>query len=459
MLRDAVMSRVGGLGLLAAALLGPAAHADELGCRPHPIRWQDDCSDWSDRELTGLDRLRYVPMGGGGQAWLTVGGELRIQTETFSDSSFGLEAERRYAQVGRRLLANADLRHGDGWRLFGQLISVGEDGREPGPRAQDRDALDIQQLFIDASVRLGPVDLTLRLGRQEISLSGNRLISTRDGVVVRRAFQGVLVEARAAGARLTAFDLRPMEGAPGVLDDRPIDRESFHGLSLDLPQGKAGLTTLFLFDRDRPEAHYVGYDGHERRRTLGARWSRAAETWDAYAQGAYQWGEAGGQPVRASGGMAGVGFNWPGARALRLATGVAFASGDRRRGDGRIQTFDPVYPSNYGFSDAPLIYQTNYVTASAEGSVRVGRARIGAMAYALARYSDGDAIYQAARPLTATLDTGRPTAWLLQASGRIPLHRRVEFYGALVRGIAGRGIDRAGGHNVTYSRLQLTARF
>jgi hypothetical protein len=456
--RDVFVRRGSGLAALVLGLaLATAAAAGD--CRPQPIRWQEDCSALAGRDLTGLERLRYLPLAGG-EAWLTLGGEARVRVESVRDADFGIAGGPGYLTVSRRALLYGDLRLVGGPRVFAQLGAVGEDGRAPGPRPQDRDALDLSQLFVDLPAQVGDAALLARVGRQEISLSDNRLVTTRDGANMRRSFQGVQLDAAWAGARLSLFRFRPIEVRPQAFDDGPNSTELFAGASLDLPRRGAGLTTLFLFDRERPDARFVGLSGHERRRSAGVHYARRADGWDAYAQATYQWGQAESQPIQALGGAAGASYTFSHApHTPRLGALAAFASGDRRAGDGRIGTFDPLYPNNFGLSDAPFLYQTNYVAVAGEGAARFGRVELGAASYLIGRYSTGDAIYGAGKPLPGSAGHGAMTALLLQASARVALGHGVDVYASVVQALAGDGVTAAGGGDSTYARLQLTGRF
>jgi hypothetical protein len=456
--QDIIDRRGRGLAALALGLAAAwATHARAGDCRPQPIRWQDDCSALADHPLAGLDRLRYLPLADG--VSLTLGGEARVRVESVRDAEFGIDGAPGYLQVGRRVQLFADVHTESGVRVFGQFVAAEEDGRRPGPRTQDQDEADLAQLFVDLPARIGDVALLARVGRQEINLSDNRLVTTRDGVNIRRTFQGLQLDAAWAGARLSVFRFRPVEVHRGAFDDRPNLAELFQGLSLDLPRSGPGLTTLFLFDRARPDARFVGLSGHERRWTGGARYARRAAGWDIYAQAAYQWGEVEGQPIRALGGAAGASFTASAPHAPRLGVLAAFASGDRHAGDGRIGTFDPIYPNNYGLSDAPFLYQTNYLTVAGEGALRFGRAEVGGAAYLVGRYATGDAIYGSGRPLAGSTGHGRATAVLLQGNVRVAISRRVELYASVVQALAGDGVTDGGGKDATYARMQLTARF
>lgn len=434
---------------------GAAAAAEPVPCPAQPIRWKDDCTSLAGEPLTGLDRLRYLPVGAG---WVTLGGEVRVRLERMDAADFGIAGGPAYLQLGRRGMLHADLHLTPELRVFGQLAAAEADGRRPAPRPQDQDELDVAQLFVDAPLRLGATELLARLGRQEIDLSGNRLVTTRDGVTIRRTFQGALGQAAHGDLRLTLFALRPTRLRRGAFDDGPDGRETFRGASLDY-RLSAGLVTGFAFRRARTEARFAEHSGPERRWTGGLRYAVRRPKWDAWAQAAWQWGEASDQTIAASSVATGASYTFEGRRRPTLGATLAYASGDRRRDDGELGTFDPLYPNTFGLSDAPFIYQTNYRLAAIEGSALFGRAELGLSGFVVARDATADAIYGGGRPLGGAPRSGRVTAFLGQADARLPLTPRTELYVSTVRALARDGVRQAGGRSGLYARVQLTTRF
>ena len=78
------------------------------------------------------------------------------------------------------------------FRFFGQIKSGVELGRAGGPRGADEDKLDLHQAFVDIRAWThGKDGLTLRIGRQELSLGSSRLVSFREGPNVRQSFDGL----------------------------------------------------------------------------------------------------------------------------------------------------------------------------------------------------------------------------------------------------------------------------
>jgi hypothetical protein len=336
-----------------------------LDCPPRTFRWQEDCGELarSDTAL-GLRRLRGIPLGREGSAWLTLGGEYRFRVETLEDPSFDLRGA-SYTARDHRWFAHADLHLAAGARLFVQLSAAADDGRKPAPRAFDQSALDLAQVFVDLPLTTADKHFLLRLGRQELDLHGNRLVSTREAANLRRAFDAALASFASGRVSALGFVGRPVRNAGGGFDDRADEQERFAGASIEVAWQQRSATdtfALFYFDRARPRAVFQDASGSERRYTLGARFVRGSATSDLALQAAYQRGDLANKHVRAHGFAGDLGWrpiDWR----LKPRFGVTFgyASGDRTSGDDAVGTFDVIYPNLGYFTDAPLFYPGNTV--------------------------------------------------------------------------------------------------
>lgn len=455
-----------GLSLLGAGpALGQARSEDGASAKPavcptRSYRWQEDCSNLAGRELTGLDAWRYRPLTADGDVWLTVGGEARTRMDLLHDVDFGIAGAPGYTEFAYRLMGHADLRSRAGARAFVQLAVTQQDGRYK-PRPHDDNAPDITQVFVDVPVTLGGRKLTVRAGRQELDLSGNRLIASRDGVSIRRAFEGAKLDLDlGGGARLAALSVRPMDLEHPAFRDRADPTERFNAVVLDLPRAwsPGGAASLYYFDRDRGDAHWLRAEGDERRYSIGARYLGHVGEWRVESQATFQTGHAAGKPVRAYGASLSLDQEFGPDRPVILGFDLVTASGDKAR-TRRIETFDPMYPNNFGLSDAPLFYQTNYVFAGGSVSTRWAGATWTAGSNLLFRNSTTDAVYASGRAIPNTLGGQTLTSLLSQVSVRRPFGRRYEAYASLVRADALGVLRAGGGGNALYSRVQLTARF
>jgi Alginate export len=451
------------LGLFVGTALCGAASAAAPACPPRPLRWQDDCSLLVGKDLTGLDRLRYLPVTADGDVWVTVGGEARTRMDLLKDSDFGLNGAKGYVLTAGRLLLQGDLRTKAGPRAFVQLGIVDANNRKPTLRSQDKSQVDVTQAFVDLPATFGEVRTNLRVGRQEIDLSGNRLITARDGATLRRAFQAVKVDVMFDGVKVALVSAHPIELRDDAFSDRTDRTEDFSAISVDLPAGTVpgGVLNLFAFDRLRNDAHWLRAAGDERRQTYGARYAGKVGPWTMDLQGQRQVGHVSGKPVRAFGAAMSLDRDLPGPHALAVGFDAVIASGDH--GDtNAIESFDPTYPNNGGLSDATVFYQTNYVFAGGGMTKGWKGAVLGVNANLLARQSVTDGIftsYAGSRAIPTAFDNERLTSLLMQVSYRKAVTPRTEVYASLVRCEPLGAMKSAGGEAIFYSRIQLTARF
>lgn len=437
-----------------------ASKPKPLFCPTNPYRWQEDCRSLAGADLQGVERLRYLPISDDGGLWLTLGGEARTRIEVLHDINFGIGGQPGYTTTAGRLLLNADLRREDGTRAFVQLGTVDETGRKPGPRPQDRSAVDLTQAFIDLPIRIGPTTVTTRIGRQELDLSKNRLVTARDGVTLRRAFEGIHVDFALGDFKVALARVRPMDLRDQAFDDRADKTEHFTALSVDLPSRLTGggALNLFLLDRDRHDARYLKAQGRERRYSMGAHYTGEIAHWTVDTQGTWQTGRVSGKPVRAFGAALSLDREIEAKTHTSIGLDLVTASGDKA-GTTAIETFDPTYPNNFGLSDAPLFYQTNYIFGGGSVSRRLSGATWTIGSNLLTRQSTGDAIYANQKPISGAFGSHRITSLLSQISVRKPFKTYYEFYASIVQAQALGSLNAAGGKDAYYSRLQLTARF
>lgn len=447
-----------GVGLPALAQSNPQHLAE---CPSRPYRWLEDCSTLASADLNGLNRLRYITAGGDQRVWLTIGGESRVRMDLLHEIDFGINDAPGYVSTSGRLLLHGDLRTAAGPRLFAQLGIVEENGRKPGPRSQDESQVDLTQGFVDLPVKLGAVGLMARYGRQEIDLTGNRLLSSRDGATLRRAFQGSKLELTYAGAKVALVHARPMELYDDAFSDRPDRTERFKAVSVDLPRAVVpggGALNVFVLDRHRQDARYLRAQGIEHRTTVGAHYAGQVAGWAVDVQPAWQTGRVQGLPIRAWG--LGVQLDRELGGKYRNALGVNFvaASGDKDK-TRTIETFDPTYPNNGGLSDAPLFYQSNYMFGGGDINALWRGVTWTASGNLLVRQSTSDAIYANGRAINAPFGDQRLTSLLGQVSARKTWGYRYEIYASLTRAHALAALTAVGGHDAFYSRVQMTARF
>lgn len=346
------------------AVRGEGARADDVP-QYRTMRHDEDHTYLQDpsRRSDRLDAIKHIRLSNAREGWfVTLGGEIRQRFEYIRNPPW----DKRNGSDGfllQRYMLSTDLHLGPRARIFTQLKSGLEDGREGGPRPPDEDRLDLHEAFLD--LRLGPgKPATVRLGRHEVAFGSQRLVSVRGGPNVRQSFDGISVIARPGPWRLDAFALKPVETEPGVFDDDPDHARTFWGIYAVGPLRlfkEAGID-LYYLGLDRKRARFDQGIATELRESVGARISGRAAPWDYNFELVYQWGRFGSAPIRAWTVASDSGFTFPGMPwRPRVGLKADVTSGDKDPEDPMLQSFNPLFPKGAYFSENQLTGPVNHV--------------------------------------------------------------------------------------------------
>src|SRR5262245_27269099 len=156
-----------------------------------PQRYDEDWSYLRDhsKQLDSLDKLKFIPLNDRGW-YVSVGGEARIRYEYFSEFAFGAGPQDSNGYLLQRYLLHADWNLGMKVRVFTQLQSGIENGRHGGPRLTDDNRFELHQAFVDLKFGSENSSVVIRIGRHEMDLGAGRLISSGEGLNVKRSFDG-----------------------------------------------------------------------------------------------------------------------------------------------------------------------------------------------------------------------------------------------------------------------------
>lgn len=386
-----------------------------------------------------------------------ISGELRTRGEAFDAADFGIGGGKGYAAIAGRMLIRTEIVPKPGWRIVGELSAAGISNRSPRRRPFDQSPLDLAQGFAEIPLRLGGARATIRVGRQELAL-GNRLVALRDGVTLRRAFDGIWVDAPIGRVEATAFLASPVDNRNGWFDDRRTAGERFGGIVIGTGAATAhGRWSAFVLDRRRRGARYAAVAGNDHRLTFGIGYARISHRIDLTAQAAWQVGETAGGDVSAFGGA--VDFGWRPTSETRLGLTFGYASGDRTPGSGKLTTFDPLYPNLGAFTDAPLSYYSNQIDVQANLRHEIGPVSLHAGTTLLARARRADALYTApGRPL-AVSPGSRLSALAYEAGVKWRMAPRTELQASVLRAERLGGVRAVGGRNTEFALLQVKQGF
>jgi Alginate export len=429
-------------------------------------RYDDDWSAYCGRvDQPVLDRLKCLPLPSEIGGHLSFGGEWRERFEAVDSPDFGIGTSSD-EYILHRLLLHADLQFGHAVRVFAQLGYHDESGRDGGPAPTDRDAADLQQGFVDASLPLGDGRATLRAGRQEFTLGSSRLVAVRESPNVRRSFDGVRVTWQDGAAHADAFYLRPVAIERGAFDDEPDRDELLWGLQV------AGKSRLLRGGRF--EAYYLGYHRNdasfasgtadERRHSLGLRLSgrRQAVDWNLELVG--QVGDFGGDDIRAWTVASDTGYTFADVRFRpRLGLKADIASGDGDPQDGRLETFNALYPNPTYFSEASLITPANFVDLQPSLTLTFHPGASLLIGWNLLwKQRAADAFYTTPPPLTPLSGSAGGSTEIgqqVRLEPRWAITPRVELRAAFVHFDAGAAVRQAGGRDVDFGMLSAAFRF
>ncbi|MCS6850881.1 MAG: alginate export family protein [Gemmataceae bacterium] len=243
-----------------------------------------------------------------------------------------------------------DLCFRDQFRLFAEFLSGESAGHELPPLAIDENPADMVDLFIDWKLfELGGKNAYLRVGRFEMLLGSERLISPLEWVNTLRNFQGLWAFRQGERIDVHAFLVQPIRIDADAFDWIDPD-QTFAGL-WGTHRPKPGTSAdLYLLNRtfDRPD--FLGRDGVRGGfdiNTLGIRWVGDYDRrwlWDF--EGMFQFGRWVNQRMLAGAATASVGYRFaevPTVPQFWLAWD--WASGDPNPGQGAtFSTFNQLFP-------------------------------------------------------------------------------------------------------------------
>jgi hypothetical protein len=317
-------------------------------------RWQEDWSVLADPALRTepLDELKYIPLSSSDPySYASFGLNLRERVESTQDAPFGIGDSRTNTYLLQRLELHADVRPDAHWQIFMQLQddrAFGKDLITP----VDKDPLDLEQAFITYSNVLGGGQLKVRAGRQQMGFDLQRFVGVRDGPNVRQSFDAVWADWEKSAWRLISFWSHPVQNVPTEpFDDSSSRGLQYGGFRIERNDVGPGKLSAYYSRYDQDIAQYLDARGKERRDNLDVHYEivRGPLDWDL--EGMRQSGQVGNTQIRAwavgsTGGYTIEQVRW----SPRIGLQLDLASGDRQRGDGTIETFNPLFPNAYYFT-------------------------------------------------------------------------------------------------------------
>jgi hypothetical protein len=346
-------------------------------------------------------------------------------------------------------------------RGFLQVGAYDESGRASGPLATDAGGLDIQQAFVELKPRTGSRP-GIRLGRQEMTLGSSRFVASREGLNIRRSFDGLRLLYPSTNVDIDAFAMRPVSNRPDAFDDRADDHQAFWGVYAVIRRRTGPSIDLYYLGLERDQAVFASRSGHEARHSIGARlWGRK-ERFDYNLEGAYQLGSLEDLDIRAFALSADIGWSLE-TLPLRPRLGLKgnIESGDRKTSDQELNTFNPLFPNHAYFSEATFGAPMNGIDLQPNLTLHLAEnLSLTTGVDAFWRASRQDAVYNAAlQPFPIAPGGDRFVGAMFVAHLRWRLGRHIELNTEYAAFRVGDAIHAAGGKNSDFLMVSAAYRF
>lgn len=434
---------------------------DSRPSRPGAPRWTEDYRFLDDpaKATDPFDSLRYHRLSE--TAWLQLGAEARYRADALNQPFFGLRGIKDDFYVMQRLQAHADLHlFDDAVRTFVQVENTRAFGKDLySPSDESRN--EVRQAFVDLNYDFAGGRYTTRVGRQEMGFGNQVFVTYRDTPNIRQSFDGLRASLNFKdGRKLDAFAVRPIETGEDSWDDGSNNKVKFYGLYGTLPLTQAWNVDLFGFALETDDRTLAGETGDEKRYTYGTRLFGRYQGFDWSWDVAGQTGHLGDASIRAWAVSSDTGYTFEGGWAPRLAMRLDLASGDSDMGDGKVGTFDPLYPRNGVYGEASLTTLSNVIVIGPSFGFSPWRqVRFEPGVFEVWKQNVNDGVYMPGMSMLAgTRDTGRHvgtiyranTRWLATANLTVDLDLKYYDIGSAIRD--------AGGEDSSFVALRATFR-
>ncbi len=234
------------------------------------------------------------------------------------------------------------------------LLSALSEGIESSPIEENR--LAVQEAYLD--LPLG--EATLRIGREELKFGSQRLVGWRDGTNVRRTFDSVRLTSTLGDWLVDTLYAQEVVVEPrGTFNDESSSGRSLAGVYATGRTALTGIDAYYLWSR-RDDRRTIEGTANQRRHTVGTRIFGDAGpvywNWEA----AFQFGDHGDSDIRAWTLATNTGYRFDAPWSPSIMLSANISSGDSDRDDGRLETFDALYPRGSYFSEIAQVGPSNF---------------------------------------------------------------------------------------------------
>jgi hypothetical protein len=215
-------------------------------------------------------------------------------------------------------------------------------------------------------------DFQVKIGRQILKLGSQRLIGWRDGTNVRRAWQGLRATWQPESywqSDWFAMEFIGVESNGAFNDDAQHENRIAGSYNtLDLNQlgwssyDRSGLDLYYIY-ANRDDRNTIEGRANQIRHSFGFRYFVDDSDWYWNWEGVYQTGQHGDLDISAWTLAANTGYRFKAQYQPEILFSVNVASGDDDNGDGKLGTFDALFPRGDYFSGAAILGPANFYNA------------------------------------------------------------------------------------------------
>lgn len=327
------------------------------------LRYDENYKYLKDSSDTFYNKVKFLPLNEKKNSYLSFGGEARYEYVDFNNEDWGRLDIGHNNFFLQRYDVHTDLHLGENVRVFSQIRSALQNGRKNGSRGIDEDQLSIQNLFVDVSIfKNQEKKLITRVGRQELDYGSGRLISVREGPNARLSFTGAKLMYSGKNISLDAFAMMADSINAGVFDNKISKQLNLWGLYSKIIFPKAGNLDLYYIGIRRDESVFEAGTAKEKRHTIGGRFWKYGGGFIYNLEAAYQFGSFGEESISAWTGSVDVGYLFENVKfkpSINLRND--YISGDKSKDDGKLNTFNPLYPKGGYFGFSPQVGPVNLI--------------------------------------------------------------------------------------------------
>jgi len=234
------------------------------------------------------------------------------------------------------------------------------------------------------------------MGRQELDYGSGRLISVREGPNLRLYFDGAKLMYTGSGLSIDGFVMMADTINTGAFDNRSSKKMNLWGLygRIILP-AFPNIDLYYLGIKRDLSAFEEGIE-KELRHTIGTRIWRYGGGFIYNLEAAWQFGPFGNGHINAWTASIEAGYLFEhikGKPSLTLRND--YISGDSNKGDGNLQSFNPLYPKGGYFGFSPQIGPVNLIDLHPYATLNIGTKLLAQADVVINwRYSRQDGIYR-----------------------------------------------------------------